>query len=274
MRSDKETDKGQTARSGPQSVGRIFSILEVLSSSRAGATLSELASTTGAPKTSLVGLLAGLVAERCLIRNEAGRYFVGPRFIALAMKTVSGRELVTLLKPVMEELVEQTGETAVFAVLDQEGDLVNYVAKVESSNPIRYAVTVGERRELYCTALGKVLLAHFPADQRQAYLEKTLLRQHTDNTLTDRAALEQELKRIRDEGIAHTQDELFIGASGIAAPILSSDGTVIGALAVAGPTERFIANVKIHEKYLVKAATECTLLAGGLPAPQKPGNRP
>ena len=71
-------------RSGPQSVRRIVLILEALCDADDGATLSELAACLGAPKTSLVELLAGLTAEGCLERDTAGRYHLGSRFISLA----------------------------------------------------------------------------------------------------------------------------------------------------------------------------------------------
>ncbi|MDP6346530.1 MAG: helix-turn-helix domain-containing protein [Alphaproteobacteria bacterium] len=73
-------------RGGPQSVRRILSILESLDGARDGASLADLAGAIGAPKTSLVGLLAGLTAEDCLVRDEAGRYTLGPRFLSLAMR--------------------------------------------------------------------------------------------------------------------------------------------------------------------------------------------
>lgn len=254
------------SRSGPQSVGRIFSILESLSSTAIGATLSELAVSTGAPKTSLVGLLAGLIEEKCLIRDEGGRYFLGPRFLALAMKTMAGRELVKLARPVLQKLVDDSQETAVIGALASDADLAIYLDRVESSSSIRYAVTVGERRELHCTAMGKVLLAGFDADRLDQYFEKTKLVQFTDKTVVKKSDLQLELTKIRKEGIARTSNERVIGASGVAAPIFSADGSVVAALVIAGPTERFIQNIEAHEVLVRHAAAECTRLAGGTPA--------
>ena len=141
-------------------MGRIFSILDAIAGSRTGATLSELAVIAGAPKTSLAGLLAGLTVEGCLVREQSGRYLLGPRVHSLAMQAMAGRELSMLARPILLRLVEATGETAVIGALAPDADLAMYLDRVESSNPIRYAVTVGERRELYCTAMGKALLAH------------------------------------------------------------------------------------------------------------------
>jgi IclR family transcriptional regulator, acetate operon repressor len=255
-----------TPRGGPQSVGRILTILEELCGASQGATLTELSESTGAPKTSLVGLLAGLTEEGCLGRDDGGRYFLGARFLSLAMRAVAGRELSALVRPVLVELVSITGETAVLGALSPEADEATYLDKVESDNPIRYAVTVGERRELYCTAVGKVLLAWFDADRLETYLKETPRTRFTDGTITGKRELLAELATIREEGVARSFGERVTGACAIAAPIFAADGTVVATLLVAGPTERMQAKVESHERYLRRAADECTRLAGGVPA--------
>ncbi|MEH6401932.1 MAG: IclR family transcriptional regulator [Sneathiella sp.] len=254
---------GSTVRGGPQSVGRIFAILDVLSTSVNGASLSELAILTNAPKTSLVGLLVGLRDEKCLVRDESGRYSLGPRFLSLAMRAVSGRELTKLVRPAMEKLMEKTGETAVLGELAEDAKLAVYLDRVESNNPIRYAVAVGERRELHCTSIGKVLLAHFSSDKIERYLKTMKPEIFTKKTVATPNQMRNDISRILEEGLAITSDERVVGASGVAAPVYGSEGNVIAAIAVAGPTDRFLANVSSHKKFVREAAAECTRLAGG-----------
>ncbi len=264
--------KPPAAHGGPQSVGRIFAMLDALANSGDGATLSELAQNTDAPKTSLVGLLSGLTAEGCLVRDESGRYFLGPRFLSLAMRATAGRELIRLARPILVGLVEATGETAVLGALAADADLATYLDKVESPNPIRYAVTIGERRDMYCTALGKVLLAHFEPERLRQYLQSAPRTRFTATTITGTRALAAELSRVREDGLARTSDERVMGASGLAAPVFSSDGVVVAALLIAGPSERMRANAEINEKHLKEAAAECSRLAGGTAkASSRPG---
>ncbi len=238
-------------------------ILESVASARAGATLSELARITEAPKTSLVGLLAGLTAEGCLVRDGSGRYALGPRVQALATQTMAGRELIVLARSVLRSLVEATGETAVIGALAPDAEFAVYLDKVESPNPIRYAVTVGERRELYCTAMGKLLLAHFEPARLRRYLKSTPRQRWTGTTITSAADLAAEMARIRREGVARTNGERVEGASALAAPIFGGDGSVVAALLIAGPSERMRANLQRNEQLLRKAAADCTRLAGG-----------
>jgi len=252
-----------SGRGGPQSVGRVISILESLVHAEAGSTLSELAANTGAPKTSLVGLLSGLTSEGCLVRDDAGRYALGPRFISLAMQTVAGRELIVTARPVLMTLVEQTGETAVLGALSEDGVLALYLDKVESPNAIRYAVNVGEHRELYCTVVGKVLLAYFNTDRLDAYLNSVPREQFTQTTITGKKALKAELAAIRRDGLARSADERVPGASGVSAPIFGADGGVLAAILIAGPSERVHANAKANERAVMDAAAACTRLVGG-----------
>ena len=250
-------------RAGPQSVGRIFAILETLEASERGATLSELATSIDAPKTSLVGLLSGLTAEDCLVRDETGRYFLGPRFVALAMRTSAGRELVASAHPVLEVLVDASGETAVLGALTPDAEMAVYLDKVESQNPIRYAVTVGERRDLYCTAIGKVLLAYFGSARLTEYLKSSTREKFTPTTITGSRALQEELAQVRHDGLARTNSERINGASGLAAPIFSYDGEVIAAVLIAGPSERMSSNLEKNEQLVRQAAADCTRLVGG-----------
>lgn len=253
------------AGAGPQSVGRIFAILDAVVQTRSGVALAELARLTASPKTSLVGLLAGMIAEGCLVRDEAGRYRLGPRVQLLAVRTMAGRELSELLRPILAALVEATGETAVLGTIAPDAALALYVDVVESANAIRYAVKVGERRELYCTAMGKVLLAHFDADRLKRYLREVPRQRFTGSTITGARELAAELARIRETGLARSDGERVAGATALAAPVFGPDGTVAAALLIAGPSERMRARSRDNERLLRDAAAACTRLAGGTP---------
>jgi len=244
-------------------VNRMLLALEALAGVRDGATLSELAQAADAPKTSLVDLLAGLTTLDCLVRDETGRYRLGPRFMSLAMRAVSGRDLVMLTRLVMTELVAATGETVVLGALAPDADVAIYLDRVETDNPIRYAVDVGERRDLYCTAIGKVLLAHFTPERLSIYLEATPRKKLTPATITSARKLQAELSRVHRDGMARTRDEGVMGASGVAAPIVGRDGTVVAALLVAGPTDRMQAQSKRNDRLVMQAAQACTRLVSG-----------
>lgn len=248
-------------------------MLELLADKRAGAGLAELAVAADAPKTSLVGLLAGLNEVGGVERDADGRYRLGPRFMALALRATSGRDLLLLARPVLQDLAEESGETAVLGTLAPDAEMATYLDRVESRNPIRYAVTIGERRELYCTAIGKVLLAHFSRTRREAYLAQTPLEAFTANTRTDAAVLRQELAAIRAEGLVRTCDERIPGASAVAAPVFGGDGTLVAAIMLAGPSQRIADRQKSLEALVRAAALDCSTRLGA-PDPAAPKDEP
>jgi len=249
---------------GPQSVGRVFGILDYLVSHRDGATLSELAAFCEAPKTSLVGLLNALLAEGCVAREHGGRYLLGPRVMGLAMQAVAGSELKDVAHPYLERLMQATGETTALGVLSPEGDLVVCVDRVESVRPIRYAITVGERRELHCTAMGKALLAWFPKARLDDYLAAHTLHRFTDTTITSPTILRKELRRIREDGLSRSNGERVADACGVAAPVFLAGGTVGAALLVAGPMQRMREHAAANEQSIRRLAADLTDALGGV----------
>jgi len=97
--------------------------------------------------------------------------------------------------PYLKELVNQCNETVHLGVLE-EGDVL-YLAKEESSQTIRMISYVGKRASLYCTALGKVLLAYLPEGERKKILSRRELPRLTENTITDKRELEKELNKVK-----------------------------------------------------------------------------
>lgn len=241
----------------PQSVDRIFAVLDRVSRDNAkGASLADLARDIGAPKTSLLALLAGMVASGRLTKDDAGFYRLGARMFSLAMRIVGSLNLSSLARPALEGLMQDTGETALLGALAPSGDQAMYIDKVETASALRYTVSLGEQRELYSSAIGKVLLAFLPADRQEAYLKSHELRAFTPATITSRSELRAHLAEIRQQGFASTAGERIVGADALAAPVFGSGGEVIAALVVAGPSERMRAHRARHVERLLAAATQ------------------
>jgi IclR family transcriptional regulator, acetate operon repressor len=251
------------AASAPQSVDRIFTILDHLAGDRSGETLAGLARRAAAPKTSLVGLLAGMVAGGYLARDADGRYTLGPRMVTLAMRVTAKADLTSLARPVLTRLVEATGETALLGTLAPDADVAMYIDKVESANPVRYTVALGERRALYCSAMGKLLLAHMGPERREAYIKSERYTAFTPTTITSARAMRAQVDAIRAEGIARTDSELVASASALAAPVFGPGGAFLVGLGLAGPSERMRAKRSAFERALREAARDLTALAAG-----------
>ncbi|MDF1720276.1 MAG: IclR family transcriptional regulator [Minwuia sp.] len=263
-------DESASRRAAPQSIGRILLILERLVAARAGGTqsvsLSDMADATGTPKSSLLGLLQGLRQEGCVVRDADGAYALGDRFLRLATNAVFSEQMVGILRPVLTELVAATGETAVLGALSADQRMITYLDRVESPNPIRYAVETGVQRELHCTAGGKLLLAFMSPARLETVLDGIECQKFTPSTITDKHALRAELGRIRADHLSRTADERVSGASGLAVPVFGPNGTVAATVLIAGPSERMRRAAVDNEAAIQRAAARCQSF-GFLPAP-------
>ena len=121
---------------------------------------------------------------------------------------------------------------------------------------------MGWRRPLYCTGIGKALLANLPDQRIEQYLRDTKLLPLTPQTITDTNALRAELMRIRATGIAYDSEEIELGLSCVAAVVRGTNGQLVGAISVAGPTTRVNEEEVKRIKQLVLGAAE--LVSSGL----------
>jgi DNA-binding IclR family transcriptional regulator len=208
-----------------RTVSRVTTILEAAGQSKDGVRLAGLAALLDAPKSSVHGLVKGLVATGYL-EERAGVYRLGPALDVLVRPAHA--EIVPSARRALESLQVAFDETAMLCRL--VGDAVVYVEMVESSQMIRYAAPLNRRRPLYPTSSGKCFLAHFSPRRRQAYLAE-----HVEEAR--RGRVEEELDRIREQGYAVNRGETVPDVSAAASPILVGD-RVVGCLAVAGPSAR------------------------------------
>jgi DNA-binding IclR family transcriptional regulator len=226
----------------PQALGRILSLFHLLSRHPEGDTLTGVSNKLDLPKSSLFNILRHLTGRDYLIVGTDRRYRLGPAAYELAMAMLSTMELSVIARPHMEALAERSGETVLIGNLAVDGPVAVYTDTVESSNPVRYIVKIGERRELYCSAVGKLVLAYMSDAEREAYLKKADLRRITPNTITDRNTLRKEALEARRRGLAATVQEGVSGASALGAPILDRTGQFVAALVLAGPSGRIQQN--------------------------------
>ncbi len=209
----------------PQSVTRVIRILEILCASAAPVSLADLARALATPKSSLAALLRGLAEEGFVVAAD-GAWRLGPGAYGLGSALLEARRRLStpdLLREGMRRLATASGETVLFAVPDADLLALTYVDVIESRNAVRFAVAVGDRRPLYATAGGRMLLAARSEDEVRAYLAQLKPERLTATAETDKA---------------QTVDQAADGVTGTAALIHDAGGRASGALVVAAPSAR------------------------------------
>jgi DNA-binding IclR family transcriptional regulator len=247
---------------GPRSLSRLLGLFDALARSPDVLSLADLNVTLGSPKSSLLNLLRPLVGDGYLL-HDVSRYRLGPAIFRLAAGIMSVWNFSKVLHPYLEELAGRCHETVYVGVLDREQGLITYVDVIESPMSVRYAMPVGTSRPLYCTAAGRLLLAHADDDWLEGYLHKTKLERRTPQTIAGRKELRAELEKVLQAGYSVSVGELLRESAGIAAPIVGSDGKVVAALAIGAPSDRFEVARPTLQEMLVDVARRASGIMPG-----------
>lgn len=169
------------------------------------------------------------------VTAQNGLWSLTPRILELGAGYFASASLPEVAYPVMNEIVERTGETCSVGVLD--GADVIHVARLEERRPMPDAVRVGTRLPAHATAIGKVLLADLGEAALDDFFALSGLEQHTPRTITDAAALRGRLAAVRERGFDVSLEELHPGMVAVAVPIVV-DGRAVGGLTVSSTTVR------------------------------------
>jgi IclR family pca regulon transcriptional regulator len=219
-----------------QSLERRGAIQSTFASGRELLGISELARQLALSRSTVHRYVVTLAALGYLEQDGVTRrYRLGPRVLDLGFAAVNAMPLRELAAPHLQGLSDETGHTVNMAILDRTDIL--YVERCRSTGrgqrEIDLDLHVGSRLPAYCTSMGKVLLAFRPDAERDALLARIDFAKRGPNTLTSRAALAAELRRVREDGVAVNNEELAFGLRSIAVPVRDSSGEVVAAINLA-----------------------------------------
>jgi IclR family pca regulon transcriptional regulator len=215
-----------------QSLERGLAILESFTAEHPLLGIADIADRLGMSRSTTHRYATTLVALGYLEQGERRKYRLGLRVTDLGMSALNGTGLREHAHACLAELSHRAGYTTSLAELD--GAEIVYVDRVRGLRRRQDAagpgVGQGSRLPAYCTALGKVLLAHLPKYERQELLAHIELKRRGPNTITSRGMLRDELAQVLDEGFAVEDQELASGRIAIAAPVLNEASEIAAAL--------------------------------------------
>lgn len=215
-----------------QSLARALRLLDELGNGPRS--LDQLAGRLGVHKTTVMRLLRTLESERFVRRDDRHRYTLGSRLFALGSTSLEQHAVRDVALPHLDRLGRSTGGQAVhLAVL--EGDHAVYIAKVESTNPVRMYSKVGLTAALHATAIGKVLASALPDVQLTALLERLDFRPLTPRTITDPETYRHAVAEVRARGWAEDAAEHDTFINCIGAPIRDPGGRAVAAVSISVP---------------------------------------
>lgn len=221
-----------------KSADRVFDLLEAIGRAGEGETFAGLASGLRIPKSSLHALLGVLVHRGYVDLDPASRrYSIGIRTWETGQTYQRHRHLLRAAVPVLESIVARENETAQLATLAGTENV--YLAKVDSTHPLRLQSEVGSRLSAHATGVGKALLAQLEPQEVMARFGRGKLPEFTPTTHRTASALLEELDLTRRRGFAVDNAEYTPGVFCVAVPVFTAAGEpAVTALSVSVPTTR------------------------------------
>lgn len=178
--------------------------------------------------------------------QDGTHYSLRPRTLALGYAYLSSSTLAMRAQPLLDDLRDELHESCSMSVMEE--DAIYYVARAEVSRIMSVALRVGSRLPLYCTSMGRVLLAAQDREQQIAYLQRTKLEARTAHTCTRPAELLDILEKTAEDGYAMVDQELELGLRSIAVPVINR-GQTVAALNIGAPTNR-VTKAEMRTKFL------------------------
>jgi IclR family pca regulon transcriptional regulator len=209
-------------------------VLEELAMAGGSSSVADLIQLSGLERTTVQRILRTLHAEGYVERTARGEYGVAPRGYVLGVMLSKSSHLAVAAAPVLRELQQTTGETVHLGILDGT-DTVS-IAHYGSGRMLSFTFPVGSRIPAYVSTLGRVILAYLPRERAIEVLQQSDRRALTKNTLTAMQDLRAELELSRERGYCCAAEEVELGVSSVAAPVLGPTGEALAAINVVVPT--------------------------------------
>ena len=230
--------RSSATNTGVQVFERADLLLGILAAQSAPVTLKTLASQTSLNISTVHRILGALSAIGLVEHQPGGLYRLGLRWLEYGNLVRERLQIRDVARPFIERLHETIGEPVNLAIRD--GDDIIYLDRAAANAArIRVFYRVGSRAPLHLTSLGKLFLAASTTADVADYAKRTRLPGNTEHSLTRLATLNIALDTVRDAGIAFDNEEAELGLRCVAAPVHDDRGTLVGAISVSSPSDRF-----------------------------------
>ena len=241
---------------GTQALDRAATLVATVVAADEPLSFADLQESSGLAKSTTSRMLAALERGGLLERDDDGSYVAGSLFWSYAARHDPWQELTRLAQPAMEAIGAETGETVHLSVT--RGDKVVQVAQIDTTFLLGTRDWTEIEVPTHCSALGKVFFAWGALDLPEGQLDRL-----SEATLTDREELAADGRKARRRGYAVTVDELEVGLTGVAVPVLGPRGEIVASLGISGPTSRLEGRLGELGRNLRSHATQLTALLRG-----------
>jgi len=220
-----------------KSIDRALQVLELFSLEKPEWGVTEISKALNIYKSNVHNVLTTLAEKGFVIKeSKTDKYKLGIKFFELGSIVIKNMDLRKIAHLYIEELSKEFNETVHLGVLDK-GRVVS-IEREESDKSLCSHIEIGKRTPLHCTAVGKAIMAYLSEDEINLIIKEKGLEKFTENTITTKKELENEFKKIREQGYAVDNMEHEEGVRCVAGPIRDYTGKVIASMSISGPAFR------------------------------------
>lgn len=246
-----------------QSVHRAIQVLCLYSVDKPYLGITEISRALGLHKATVQNLVRTMVEDGFLRQDpETRKYQLGLRLYELGFILGETLEINQKASDLAHQLAAKTQHLARIAILDADEALITLHA-YPRTRPFIFS-HFGPRIPLYCTALGKALLAFLGKDEIDAYLERVVFIPYTPNTITQKDQLRKELEETRQRGFSINREEHLMASTSIGAPILGKEGRLTASIGLTGDPHTILED-ETSARELVATASWISRLMGYFP---------
>ena len=243
------------------SLDRAVSVLEVLGESDTPLSLAEICQRMSLHKSTAHRSLMVLERSALIERTMENRFRLGLKLYELGNRAVEQIDLRARVHPYFRRLSMQVGETVHLSVLQKTS--VVYLDKVEPNRRVCMSSKIGTSNPVYCTSMGKAMLAFQPIETIEQIIAKIRFVRYTPKTISSREALMKALERVRRRGYAIDDEEIELGVRCIGAPIFNEHHRAIAAVSISGPASRItVQSVPAIAEHLLRCCREISASLG------------
>lgn len=225
------------AKNPVQSAERIFQVLEILADNGEMG-LMELSGALGLHKSTVHRLLMSLIYMGYAKQDEVSqKYMLTYKMVNMAGKILERTDILQVARPYLERLSDISGEAV--HLVQREGNHILYISKIEAKvGTIRMVSHVGMVHPMYCSGVGKAIMATLPEKEVKQIWNESIIERKTSKTITDIDEMLRVLVEVREKGYALDDEENEEGVRCIASCLRGYGNEVKYAFSVSGPASR------------------------------------
>lgn len=206
-------------------------------STKRSAGVTEIAQAIGVNKSTASRIMQTFLNNNIVEKNPKTLcYKLGPAILRLSQQYYSSLNAASISKPYMARLSEVLGESVHLCALSNNRAVV--VDQITAEGRLIANAKIGEAEPLYCSSVGKCLLAYAEKNRQEKMLCEITFEKYTEKTITDESVLKKELAKIKENGFAVDDCELSEEIRCVSAPIFNSKGECGFSIGVSGAKSR------------------------------------